>query len=141
MACNSAFQSLHPHASPTQLISLAEAISLTRAQAKIPPLGAYLRVAARSVVRPGALHKAKPSLLNGGSINTARPPPEAAWQQPEAEFLGIQGFSARNLWYMRTFYRTSADKAKLQPLVAEIGWSHNLVMLDRCSDDLQRAFY
>jgi len=30
---------------------------------------------------------------------------------------------------------------KLQPLVAEIGWSHNLVIMERCKDDLAREFY
>ena len=57
------------------------------------------------------------------------------------EFPGMQGFSARNIWYMRNFYSTYSDKSKLQPLVAEIGWSHNLIILDRCKDDLQREFY
>ena len=58
-----------------------------------------------------------------------------------AEFPGISGFSARNLWYMRDFYLAYADGSKLQPLVAEIGWSHNLVVLEKCKDDLQREFY
>jgi predicted nuclease of restriction endonuclease-like (RecB) superfamily len=53
----------------------------------------------------------------------------------------VQGFSARNIWYMRSFYSTYADKAILQPLVAEIGWTHNLIVLDRCKDDLEREFY
>lgn len=57
------------------------------------------------------------------------------------EFPGISGFSARNLWYMRDFYRAYAGNTKLQPLVAEIGWSHNVVILERCKDDLQREFY
>lgn len=59
----------------------------------------------------------------------------------QREFPGIQGFSSRNIWYMRNFYRTYTDKEKLQPLVAEIGWTHNLIVLDRCKDDLQREFY
>jgi predicted nuclease of restriction endonuclease-like (RecB) superfamily len=52
------------------------------------------------------------------------------------EFPGMQGFSTRNLWYMRNFYATYSHKSKLQPLVAEIGWSHNLIILDRCNDNL-----
>jgi predicted nuclease of restriction endonuclease-like (RecB) superfamily len=59
----------------------------------------------------------------------------------QAEFPGIQGFSSRNLWYMRTFYETYADNQKLQQLVAEIGWSHNIVIIERCKNDLQREFY
>ena len=30
---------------------------------------------------------------------------------------------------------------KLQPLVAEIGWTHNLIVMEKCKDDLQREFY
>lgn len=30
---------------------------------------------------------------------------------------------------------------KLQPLVAEIGWTHNLVIMEKCKDDLDREFY
>ncbi|HPL80741.1 MAG TPA: PDDEXK nuclease domain-containing protein, partial [Burkholderiaceae bacterium] len=30
---------------------------------------------------------------------------------------------------------------KLAPLVREIGWSHNLVILERCKDPLEREFY
>jgi predicted nuclease of restriction endonuclease-like (RecB) superfamily len=59
----------------------------------------------------------------------------------QKDFPGIQGFSARNIWYMRSFYSTYAGKAKLQPLVAEIGWTHNLIVLDRCKDNLEREFY
>ncbi len=57
------------------------------------------------------------------------------------EFPGIQGFSARNIWYMRNFYLAYNHSQKLQPLVAEIGWSHNLVIFEKCKDDLEREFY
>ena len=30
---------------------------------------------------------------------------------------------------------------KVQPLVAQIGWSHNLIVLQRCKDPLEREFY
>lgn len=33
------------------------------------------------------------------------------------------------------------SRPKLQPLVAEISWSKNLVILSRCKDDLEREFY
>lgn len=56
-------------------------------------------------------------------------------------FPGIKGFSPRNIWYMRTFYLAYSQNEKLQPLVAEIGWAHNLVILERCKDELQREFY
>lgn len=42
---------------------------------------------------------------------------------------------------MREFYLSYYAKEKLSPLVAEIGWSHNLVIMQKCKDDLQREFY
>jgi predicted nuclease of restriction endonuclease-like (RecB) superfamily len=62
-------------------------------------------------------------------------------QDLQNEFPGIQGFSARNIWYMRNFYLAYARSQKLQPLVAEIGWTHNLIIMERCKDDLEREFY
>ncbi|MGV0102263.1 DUF1016 domain-containing protein [Nostoc sp. DSM 114160] len=59
----------------------------------------------------------------------------------QAEFPGISGFSARNIWNMRNFYVTYSQNEKLQPMVAEIGWTHNLVILEKCKDDLEREFY
>ncbi|BCL38333.1 YhcG family protein [Nostoc sp. MS1] len=59
----------------------------------------------------------------------------------QREFAGISGFSARNIWNMRNFYLAYSQNEKLQPLVAEIGWTHNLVILEKCKDDLEREFY
>lgn len=58
-----------------------------------------------------------------------------------AEFPGVSGFSARNIWNMRSFYLAYAKNEKLQPMVAEIGWTHNMVILTKCKDDLEREFY
>jgi len=33
------------------------------------------------------------------------------------------------------------EKTKLPPLVAEIGWSHNCVIIEKCKDPLQCEFY
>lgn len=57
------------------------------------------------------------------------------------EFPGISGFSRRNIFYMREFYLLYRDDERVQPLVAQIGWSHNLVILQRCKDPLEREFY
>ena len=46
----------------------------------------------------------------------------------QAEFPGTAGFSVRNIWYMRTFYLKYSQNEKLQPMVAEIGWTHNLII-------------
>ena len=48
----------------------------------------------------------------------------------QQEFPGIKGFSVQSLWYMRQFYQEYHDSEKLQPLVGEISWSHNLVIMD-----------
>jgi len=57
------------------------------------------------------------------------------------EFPGISGFSARNIWRMRDFYVSYYANEKLTPLVTEISWSHNLVIMQKCKDDLEREFY
>jgi predicted nuclease of restriction endonuclease-like (RecB) superfamily len=57
------------------------------------------------------------------------------------EFPGISGFSRRNVFYMREFYLLYRDDKRVQPLVAQIGWTHNLVIFQRCKDPLEREFY
>ena len=59
----------------------------------------------------------------------------------QKEFPGVQGYSARNIWYMRIFYITYRENTKLQPMVAEISWTKHLVILDRCENDLEKEFY
>lgn len=58
-----------------------------------------------------------------------------------AEFPGISGFSAQNLWRMKQFYQSYALNTKLSPMVREIGWTHNIIILMNCKDDLEREFY
>ncbi|MEL6401289.1 MAG: PDDEXK nuclease domain-containing protein [Cyanobacteria bacterium J06626_4] len=62
-------------------------------------------------------------------------------QDLKREFPGVIGFSASNLWRMKLFYETYKSSEKLAPLVREIGWSHNLVIMEKCKDDLEREFY
>ncbi len=57
------------------------------------------------------------------------------------EFVGIRGFSVQNLWNMRQFYLEYQGNKKLQPLVREISWTKNLLIFQKCKDDLQREFY
>ena len=59
----------------------------------------------------------------------------------QLEFPGSKGFSERNIWYMRNFYYTYQENSKLQQLVAEIGWSHNLLVIERCKNNLEREYY
>lgn len=58
-----------------------------------------------------------------------------------AAFPGVGGFSVQNLWYMRQFYQEYSAAPKLQPLVGEIGWAHNLLIMSRCKDAHEREFY
>ena len=57
------------------------------------------------------------------------------------EFPGVKGFSNQNLWYMRQFYLEYHDNEKLQPLVGEISWSKNLIIMARSKNPLEREFY
>jgi predicted nuclease of restriction endonuclease-like (RecB) superfamily len=82
---------------------------------------------------------------------------EVLAQELQKEFPGVKGFSARNLWRMRTFYLEYSQKAILPPmmaesetrpentilppLVAEISWSKNVVIMQKCKDALEREFY
>jgi predicted nuclease of restriction endonuclease-like (RecB) superfamily len=59
----------------------------------------------------------------------------------QSEFPGVGGFSASNLWRMKAFFEAYESVEKLALLVREIGWSHNLVILHRCKDPLEREFY
>ncbi len=59
----------------------------------------------------------------------------------QKEFPGVQGYSKDNLWRMRKFYLQYRDNQKLAPMVQEIGWTHNIYILERCGDDLEREFY
>lgn len=59
----------------------------------------------------------------------------------QKEFPGISGFSERNLWSIRQFYIDYCNKPKLRPLVAEISWSKNLRIMEKCKSDEEREFY
>ncbi len=56
-------------------------------------------------------------------------------------YPGIRGFSARNIWRMRRFYEEYGKTEFLPPLVAEIAWSHNIVILEKCNNLLEKEFY
>lgn len=59
----------------------------------------------------------------------------------QKEFTGMMGFSVSGLWRMRSFYQAYCQNEKLAPLVREIGWSHNIIIFEKCRDDLEREFY
>ena len=62
-------------------------------------------------------------------------------QELQKEFVGIKGFSQRNLWSMRNFYMEYRENLKLQTLSAQIAWSHNVIIFQKSKDSLEREFY
>jgi len=49
----------------------------------------------------------------------------------QKDFPGIQGFSSANLWRMRNFYLTYHSNEKLAPMVREISWTKNVIVIYR----------
>lgn len=66
---------------------------------------------------------------------------EVLAKEIQREFPGTKGFSARNLWRMRNFYVEYSKNKILPPLVAEISWSKNITIIEKCKDYLEREFY
>ncbi len=59
----------------------------------------------------------------------------------QRELPDMKGFSSRNLWEMKKIFETYKDNKKLQPLVAELSWSHNLVILHQTDTLEEKEFY
>jgi predicted nuclease of restriction endonuclease-like (RecB) superfamily len=57
------------------------------------------------------------------------------------EFPDVQGFSPRNLRYMRSFALAWQDKAILQEVLAKLSWYHNLALLEKLSSTDLRLWY
>lgn len=71
-----------------------------------------------------------------------------------ASFPGMRGFSSRNLWRMRSFYLAWAGerevglprgRRKCEPIlpqaVAELPWGHNILILEKLSNQSRRLWY
>ena len=59
----------------------------------------------------------------------------------QAEFAGVSGFSASNLWRMRTFFLEYQNDEILAPLVREISWTHNVLIFEKCKSAAERLYY
>lgn len=57
------------------------------------------------------------------------------------EFPNIKGFSVSNIWYMSQFYQEYGGNEKLESLIREIGWTHNLLIFKKCKTIDSREFY
>jgi len=53
----------------------------------------------------------------------------------------LKGFSDKNLWRMKQFYETYQDFPKLSPLVREITWTNNLIVLSSAKTIEEKEFY
>ena len=53
----------------------------------------------------------------------------------------MEGFSPRNLKYMRAFAQASPDQPIVQQAAAQIPWFHNCVLLDKVKDQSKREWY
>ena len=59
----------------------------------------------------------------------------------QSKMPGASGFSDKNIWRMKQFYETYKDSPKLSPLVREISWTNNLLIMTACKSDEAREFY
>jgi predicted nuclease of restriction endonuclease-like (RecB) superfamily len=63
----------------------------------------------------------------------------SAWlslQSPE-----LKGYSSSNLWRMMQFYDTYSGQEKLVPVVRELAWTKNLIIMAQCKTFEEKEFY
>ncbi len=65
---------------------------------------------------------------------------EVLSKEIKKDFPNVKGFSSSNLWRMRNFYVTYSNTENLAPLVREISWSKNIVIMEKCKEQLEREF-
>ena len=54
----------------------------------------------------------------------------------------VKGFSDKNLWRIKQFYETYCDAdEKLSPVVRQISWTNNLIIMSRAKSAEERVFY
>lgn len=53
----------------------------------------------------------------------------------------LKGFSDKNLWRMRQFYEAYRSNEKLSPLVRELSWTHNMIILSKTKSIEEKEFY
>ena len=59
-------------------------------------------------------------------------------QEKEPE---IKGFSTQNLWRMKQFYESYKKNTKLSPLVRELSWTNNIMILAKTKSIEEKEFY
>jgi predicted nuclease of restriction endonuclease-like (RecB) superfamily len=53
----------------------------------------------------------------------------------------VGGFSDKNIWRMKQFYETYNENEKLSPLVREVSWTNNLIIMSGRKSDEEREYY
>jgi predicted nuclease of restriction endonuclease-like (RecB) superfamily len=53
----------------------------------------------------------------------------------------LRGYSNKNLWRMKQFYEVYHNDRKLSPLVRQLSWTHNLIILAKTKSRLEKEFY
>ncbi len=59
----------------------------------------------------------------------------------QTEFPNQNGFGRSNLEYMKLFYLEYQGDTISQPMVGEIGWTHNVIIIRKCKTAEERKFY
>ncbi|MDR3205225.1 MAG: PDDEXK nuclease domain-containing protein [Deltaproteobacteria bacterium] len=59
----------------------------------------------------------------------------------QSRYVGIKGFSPQNIWRMKQFFETYHGNEKLSPLVREISWTNNVLIMMAAKTDEEREFY
>ena len=54
---------------------------------------------------------------------------------------GLRGFTRPNLFRMRQFYEAYRNDEKVSPLVRQLPWTHNLIILNQSKMPEEREFY
>jgi predicted nuclease of restriction endonuclease-like (RecB) superfamily len=54
---------------------------------------------------------------------------------------GLRGFTRANLFRMRQFYEIYRHDEKLSPLVTQLSWTHNLIIISQSKREEEREFY
>jgi predicted nuclease of restriction endonuclease-like (RecB) superfamily len=54
---------------------------------------------------------------------------------------GLRGFTQRNLFRMLKFYQVYQGEEKVTPLVSQLPWTHNLIILNQSKRSEEREFY
>ena len=65
----------------------------------------------------------------------------AASEYLQAAYPAAEGFSPRNLRRMRAFYAAYEESPEIMRLAMYLGWTRNVVILERCGSNEERTWY